>query len=124
LYGCKSGCREAVGTVRNGRFHAGVSINWTNAAAETPGPEGVVETTGILRQFPAPLAAWKTYSILGCLQAKLGRQDAAHAAFSEAASIISYIAGNISDEGLRKIFLQSAAVQKVTLPAQITSRLD
>lgn len=68
---------------------------------------------GVLHEFPAPLAAWKTYSILGRLQAQLGREDAARAAFSEAASVIGYVAGNIDDERLRKIFLGSAAVQEV-----------
>jgi tetratricopeptide (TPR) repeat protein len=68
--------------------------------------------TRILQDFPAPLAAWKTYSILGSLQAQLGRQDAARAAFSDAASVIGYIAGNIGDERLRRIFLDSAAVQE------------
>jgi hypothetical protein len=65
-----------------------------------------------LRDFPAPLAAWKTYSILGRLQAQLGREDAARAAFSEAASVIGFVAGNIGDERLRGIFLGSAAVQE------------
>jgi predicted ATPase/DNA-binding winged helix-turn-helix (wHTH) protein len=68
---------------------------------------------GILRDFPAPLAAWKTYSILGRLQAQVGREDAARAAFSEAGSVIGFIAGNIGDERLRGIFLESAAVREV-----------
>jgi tetratricopeptide (TPR) repeat protein len=67
---------------------------------------------GILRDFPAPLAAWKTYSILGRLQVQLGREDAARAAFGEAASIIGNIADHIGDEQLRRIFLGSAAVQQ------------
>jgi DNA-binding winged helix-turn-helix (wHTH) protein/tetratricopeptide (TPR) repeat protein len=67
---------------------------------------------GILRDFPAPLAAWKTYSLLGRLQAQLGREDAARAAFSEAASVIGYVAGNICDERLRGIFLGSAVVRQ------------
>jgi DNA-binding winged helix-turn-helix (wHTH) protein/tetratricopeptide (TPR) repeat protein len=67
---------------------------------------------GILHDFPAPLAAWKTYSILGRLQAQLGREDAACAAFGEVASIIGYVADHIGDEQLRRIFLGSAAVQQ------------
>jgi predicted ATPase/DNA-binding winged helix-turn-helix (wHTH) protein len=67
---------------------------------------------GILHDFPAPLVAWKTYSLLGRLQAQLGREDAARAAFSEAASVIGYVAANIGDERLRRIFLDSAAVQE------------
>jgi hypothetical protein len=50
--------------------------------------------------------------MLGRLQAQLGCEDAARAAFREAASVIGYIAGNISDERLRRIFLGSAAVQE------------
>ena len=68
---------------------------------------------GILHDFPTPLAAWKTYSIVGRLQAQLGREDAARAAFSEAASVIGYVADHIGDEQLRRIFLGSAAVQQV-----------
>ena len=71
---------------------------------------------GILSDFPAPLAAWKTYSIMGRLQTQLGRQEAARAAFSEAASVIRYIAGNLGDELLRGIFLNSTAVQEVVSP--------
>jgi tetratricopeptide (TPR) repeat protein len=67
---------------------------------------------GILHHFPAPLIAWKTYSILGRLQAQVGREDAARAAFHEAASVIGYIADHTGDEQLRGIFLGSAAVQQ------------
>jgi DNA-binding winged helix-turn-helix (wHTH) protein/tetratricopeptide (TPR) repeat protein len=67
---------------------------------------------GILHDFPAPLVAWKTYSILGRLQTQLGREDAARAAFREAASVISYVADHIGDEQLRRIFLGSAAVRQ------------
>jgi DNA-binding winged helix-turn-helix (wHTH) protein/tetratricopeptide (TPR) repeat protein len=68
--------------------------------------------TGILHDFPVPLAAWKTYSVLGRFEAQLGRQDAARAAFSEAASVIGFIADNICDERLLRIFLDSAAVRE------------
>ena len=66
----------------------------------------------ILREFPAPLAAWKTHLSMGRLQAQLGRGEAARAAFAEAASVIRYIAGNIADERLRQIFLSSAMVRE------------
>ena len=68
---------------------------------------------GILSDFPAPLAAWKTHSIIGRLQTQLGRPEAARAAFSDAASVIRYIAGNLGDEPLCRIFLNSTAVQEV-----------
>jgi tetratricopeptide (TPR) repeat protein len=66
----------------------------------------------ILRDFPAPLAAWKTHLAMGRLQAQFGRQEASRAAFAEAASTIRYIAGNIADQDLRQIFLSSPAVRE------------
>jgi tetratricopeptide (TPR) repeat protein len=66
---------------------------------------------GILREFPAPLAAWKTFSTLGQLQAQRGATDAANAAFEKAASIIDDLANNIADQHLRTVFLNSSAVQ-------------
>ena len=66
----------------------------------------------ILRDFPAPLAAWKTHLAMGRLQAQLGRRDAARAAFAEAASVIRYISGNLADERLRQVFLSSPAVRE------------
>jgi hypothetical protein len=66
----------------------------------------------ILHEFPAPLVAWKTWSMLGRLHAALGREVAARAAYGEAASVISQIAGSVSDERLRGIFLDSAAVRE------------
>jgi hypothetical protein len=72
----------------------------------------------ILREFPAPLAAWKTHLAMGRLQAQLGRSAAAQAAFSEAASVIRYIAGNVADERLRQIFLSSPMVQEALLAVE------
>lgn len=66
---------------------------------------------GILRDFPAPLTAWKTFSTLGQLQTQLGAAAAARAAFDEAAAIIRYIAAQTPDERLRSVFLASPAVQ-------------
>lgn len=67
----------------------------------------------ILHEFPAPLVAWKTWSMLGRVYAALRQENAARAAYRQAASIIGQIAGNVSDERLRGIFLGSAAVQEV-----------
>jgi len=66
----------------------------------------------ILRDFPAPLVAWKTHLAMGRLQAQLGRCQAARAAFAEAAAVIRYIAGNVDDERLREIFLSSPPVRE------------
>jgi tetratricopeptide (TPR) repeat protein len=67
----------------------------------------------ILHEFPAPLVAWKTWSMLGRVYAALRKEDAARAAWRQAASIIREIAANVSDEHLRAIFLGSPAVQDV-----------
>ncbi|HZQ56333.1 MAG TPA: tetratricopeptide repeat protein [Bryobacteraceae bacterium] len=71
----------------------------------------------ILKEFPVPLTAWKTYSMLGRVQAQLGDHDAARTAFREATSLIHYVANHVSDERLRHIFLNSAAVQEAVLSA-------
>lgn len=72
----------------------------------------------LLSEFPAPLVAWKTYSILSHLLAQLGKYDAARAAFGKATSHIAYIADHISDERLCGIFLHSRAVEEVVLHAR------
>ena len=66
----------------------------------------------ILRDYPAPLAAWKTHLAMGRLQAQLGRPQPARAAFAEAASLIRYIAANVTGEHLRQAFLSSPMVQE------------
>src|SRR5262249_29042168 len=50
----------------------------------------------MLHEFPAPLVAWKTWSMLGRVYAGLRQEDAARAACREAASVIRQIAGNLS----------------------------
>jgi len=67
----------------------------------------------ILHEFPAPLVAWKTWSLLGRVYVALGQENSARAAYREAASVIRQIAGNVNDEHLRGILLGSPAVQEV-----------
>src|SRR6266404_1476512 len=66
-----------------------------------------------LREYPAPLVAWKTYAELGRLKLQLGDAPSAHEAFAQAARIINSIAANISDESLRTSFMDSPAVKEV-----------
>ena len=75
----------------------------------------------LLSEFPAPLVAWKTYSMLGRLHAQLGKYDAARAAFGEATSLITYISDHLSDERLCGIFLNSSAVQEAVLHSRGSS---
>ena len=70
-----------------------------------------------LRDYPAPLVAWRTYADLGRLHAKRGDQVTAQSAFTEALTIIDACASNVTDEGLRETFLNSSVVREVTAGA-------
>lgn len=74
-----------------------------------------------LKKYPAPVAAWKVYADLGRLKAKSGDAAAAGEAFAQAAELINQIAANVSDESLRKILLNSAAVREVMSGAMKTA---
>ncbi len=67
----------------------------------------------ILREFPAPLVAWRTYAALGRLHAQAGDEEAARNAFAESAAVVNSIALHVSDEELRTTFLNSTAVREV-----------
>ncbi len=93
---------------------AGSSARWRWPAAT--GARADAEVTlalRLLRQFPAPLAAWKTYAVLGRLRLRMSQPQAAREAFAEAASLVGQIGANVSDEKLRDTFLSSAAVREV-----------
>jgi len=76
-----------------------------------------------LKEYPAPLVAWKTYAELGRLKLQLGDSPSAQEAFAQAARIINSIAANISDESLRTSFMDSPAVKEVvTESAKSVSR--
>jgi tetratricopeptide (TPR) repeat protein len=67
----------------------------------------------ILREFPAPLVAWRTYAALGRLHAQAGDEKAARDAFAESAAVVNSIAAQVSNEELRTTFLNSTAVREV-----------
>ena len=67
----------------------------------------------VLREYPAPLVAWKTHAALGRLRSQLGDTSSAREAFSHAAAIVKSIADNTDDDTLRQTFLNSAAVKEV-----------
>lgn len=71
------------------------------------------DSVAVLRQYPAPLLAWKTHAALGRLLMKNGSVDSARQTFDEAAGIIKGLAANTDDEGLRHTFVNSAAVREV-----------
>ena len=66
-----------------------------------------------LREFPAPLVAWRIYAALGRLRLQMGESASAREAFAQAAKIVEQIAANVSDEKLQATFLNSASVREV-----------
>jgi tetratricopeptide (TPR) repeat protein len=66
-----------------------------------------------LASHPVPIVAWKTYAALGRLHSQLDEDQAARAAFAQAAAIVREIAANVHDEKLRATFLDSVAVREV-----------
>ncbi|MCI0486134.1 MAG: tetratricopeptide repeat protein [Blastocatellia bacterium] len=67
----------------------------------------------ILEEFPAPLVAWRVYALLGRLNLNKGDDLRAREAFSQAAAIVREIAASVTDERLRTVFLESAAVKEL-----------
>ena len=66
-----------------------------------------------LRRTPAPLEAWKSARLLAVLRCRLGEEDAARAAFVEAARSVRTIASGVRDEALREGFLRLGPVREV-----------
>jgi serine/threonine protein kinase/tetratricopeptide (TPR) repeat protein len=71
-----------------------------------------------LQRYPAPLTAWRTYADLGRLHLDRSNLDDARSAFTKAANIIHTCAANVTDDGLREIFLNSGAVREVMAGAE------
>jgi DNA-binding winged helix-turn-helix (wHTH) protein/tetratricopeptide (TPR) repeat protein len=68
----------------------------------------------VLRKYPTPLTTWRIYAALGRLRLQMSQTRLAGEDFAEAAAIIRMIADNVSDERLRTVFLNSAAVREAT----------
>jgi tetratricopeptide (TPR) repeat protein len=66
-----------------------------------------------LRRFPAPFEMWRSARLLGQLRRRLGDEEGAGRAFSEAAEAVRTIAAGITDEALRDGFLGAPAVREV-----------
>jgi tetratricopeptide (TPR) repeat protein len=76
----------------------------------------------VLRAYPAPLQAWKTYAMLGRLHLQMGNAEAARMAFGESVATVRSIANNVEDELLRSNFLNSDAVREVFHGAEGSER--
>jgi serine/threonine protein kinase/tetratricopeptide (TPR) repeat protein len=66
-----------------------------------------------LEKYPVPVMKWKVLADLGRLKATQGDAMAAREAFAGAVEIIDRCAASVEDEGLREVFLNSAAVKEV-----------
>ena len=62
---------------------------------------------------PAPLAAWKSWEILGRALLRIGDRDSARQAFAEGAAILKTILANIGDQNLCATFLNAPDVRAV-----------
>jgi len=58
-----------------------------------------------LKDYPAPLVAWKVHAGLGRLKSQLGETDAGKEHLARANEIVDSIAANVTDENLRNTFL-------------------
>jgi tetratricopeptide (TPR) repeat protein len=72
-----------------------------------------------LRQRPVPVVEWKVYAALGRLRVRLNDVEASRIAFARANEIVDMIAGHVDDDGLRALFLNSAAVHEVRAGAHV-----
>jgi serine/threonine protein kinase/tetratricopeptide (TPR) repeat protein len=76
-----------------------------------------------LRNYPAPLVAWKTYALLGRLRSQSGKLTVSREAYAQAAAVVSSIAASTKDEELRQTFLNSFAIEQVFSSAEISATI-
>lgn len=62
-----------------------------------------------LRDYPAPLVAWKVHAGRARLKSKLGDAAGAQEASAQASEIVNFIAANVTDEKLRNTFLKAVS---------------
>ncbi len=110
-------------THHGARKYISVAHNLLAQVAGTRGDAMVAESElktslNLLRDYPAPLALWKTHAALARLHASAGRAEAAREAFAQAAAVAEQIAWSVGDEKLRTIFLNSARIREVFAGAQ------
>jgi tetratricopeptide (TPR) repeat protein len=67
----------------------------------------------VLDEFPVPVTRWRVLAGLGKLLSTSGDSEGARKTYNDAKLIVDGIAANVSNDSLRKIFLESEAVQEV-----------
>jgi len=100
------------------RKYASISARLTGQIAAAEGDLATAEgelLAGIelLRDRPAPLAAWKTWSKLGSVRRRRNDSQGAREAYGNSAAIIDAIAKNIAETDLRAKFLAMPEVLEV-----------
>jgi hypothetical protein len=61
-----------------------------------------------LKQYPAPLVAWKVHAGIAALKARSGDAAGATEHSSRAFELVNSIAANVNDDNLRATFLTAA----------------
>lgn len=79
----------------------------------TEGEAELKSALAVVKEYPAPLVAWRTYAALGNLYSQMGDEQSARGAFNQATIIIEEIANSVADEKLRSTFLDSQAMRVV-----------
>ncbi len=90
------------------------------ALAEGRAADAVAMATTVLdglSERPAPLEAWRAFSLLGRARRALGDHANARAAFREAQEVVSALSASIHDDDLRAGFLESPACREVAAGA-------
>ena len=72
----------------------------------------------VLDEYPVPVIRWRVLAGLGKLLSNSGDREEAQRTYSDASSIVEKIAASVSNESLRKVFMESDAVQEVMKAAK------
>jgi tetratricopeptide (TPR) repeat protein len=67
----------------------------------------------LAKQIGNPPQLWKTYQALGELYEKQGASEQARSAYASALAVIEGVAGQLQDQGLKRIFLSARPVQEI-----------
>jgi ATP/maltotriose-dependent transcriptional regulator MalT len=68
-----------------------------------------------LKDYPAPLVAWKVHAGRARLKSQMGDAEAAKEAADRAAEIVNMIAANVADEKLRTTFIKAVSTDYADL---------
>jgi Flp pilus assembly protein TadD len=73
----------------------------------------LLAAANLLRERPAPLAAWRIWAALGAVRKRRNDADGARQAYRQSSTILDQIAANIAEGELRAKFLGADAATRV-----------